>query len=179
VNDGHKVMLRLVGILAAVALLLAVRAHTAIREHRPPRELFCARTVCWPAWRWAQRSAAQHRYRLKAEHAVHTLQARVAVLAARLQRARSRTLQSAGGDATHTTDTGWDRVAECESGGDWHINTGNGFYGGLQFTIQTWLAAGGGRYASRADLATREQQIAVASRLSLSNWPVCGARFYG
>ncbi len=72
---------------------------------------------------------------------------------------------------------GWDRVASCESGGNWSTNTGNGFYGGLQFTSSTWLANGGGRYASRADLATREQQIAVASSLSLSNWPVCGARY--
>src|SRR5262245_33604910 len=75
----------------------------------------------------------------------------------------------------HTS--GWDRVAACESGGNWSINTGNGFYGGLQFTVSTWNAAGGGRYAPRADMATREQQIAVASGLSLSNWPVCGARY--
>jgi hypothetical protein len=73
--------------------------------------------------------------------------------------------------------SGWDRVAECESGGNWATNTGNGYYGGLQFTVSTWLAAGGGRYASRADFATREQQIAIASTLSLSNWPVCGARY--
>src|SRR5262245_42776757 len=73
--------------------------------------------------------------------------------------------------------TPWDRVAQCESGGDWHINTGNGFYGGLQFTYGTWLAAGGGRFAPRADLASREQQIAVASTLALSNWPVCGSMY--
>lgn len=73
----------------------------------------------------------------------------------------------------------WDAVASCESGGDWSINTGNGFYGGLQFDSSTWLAYGGGAYASRADLATREQQIAVATRLynarGSSPWPVCGA----
>ncbi len=72
---------------------------------------------------------------------------------------------------------GWDRVAACESGGNWATNTGNGFYGGLQFTSSTWLGNGGGRYASRADLATREQQIAIASGLALSNWPVCGSRY--
>jgi Transglycosylase-like domain len=71
----------------------------------------------------------------------------------------------------------WDRVASCESGGNWSINTGNGFYGGLQFTYGTWLAAGGGRFAARADYATREQQIIIASTLSLSNWPVCGAYY--
>ena len=67
----------------------------------------------------------------------------------------------------------WDAIADCESGGNWSINTGNGYYGGLQFLTSTWLSAGGGQYASRADLATREQQIAVASTLSLSNWPHC------
>ncbi|MET0920094.1 MAG: transglycosylase family protein, partial [Acidimicrobiia bacterium] len=70
--------------------------------------------------------------------------------------------------------TMWDRIAQCESGGDWSINTGNGYYGGLQFSHATWLSAGGGQYAERADLATREQQIAIASALSLSNWPHCG-----
>lgn len=70
----------------------------------------------------------------------------------------------------------WDRIAACESGGNWAINTGNGYYGGLQFTQQTWAGAGGTQYAPRADLATREQQIAVASNLALRNWPVCGAR---
>jgi uncharacterized protein YabE (DUF348 family) len=73
----------------------------------------------------------------------------------------------------------WDAVAACESGGNWHINTGNGFYGGLQFDYGTWLSNGGGSYAPRADLASREQQIAVASRLyaarGSSPWPVCGA----
>lgn len=70
----------------------------------------------------------------------------------------------------------WDAIAQCESGGNWHINTGNGYYGGLQFTTQTWLGAGGGKYAPRADLASRSEQIAIASKLSLSNWPVCGSR---
>lgn len=73
----------------------------------------------------------------------------------------------------------WDAVAACESGGNWSINTGNGFYGGLQFDYGTWLSNGGGAYAPRADLATREQQIAVATTLyharGSSPWPVCGA----
>jgi resuscitation-promoting factor RpfB len=73
----------------------------------------------------------------------------------------------------------WDAVAACESGGNWAINTGNGFYGGLQFDSGTWLSNGGGAYAPRADLASREQQIAVATRLynarGSSPWPVCGA----
>jgi LysM repeat protein len=72
-------------------------------------------------------------------------------------------------------NTAWDAIAKCESGGNWAINTGNGFYGGLQFTQSTWAGAGGLQYAPRADLATRDQQIAIASKLALSNWPVCGA----
>ncbi|MFE7527631.1 transglycosylase family protein [Kitasatospora sp. NPDC057542] len=74
----------------------------------------------------------------------------------------------------------WDRVAACESNGNWRVNSGNGYYGGLQFDQSTWRANGGLAYAPRADLATREQQIAVAQHLAerrgLSPWPVCGAR---
>ena len=73
----------------------------------------------------------------------------------------------------------WSAVAACESGGNWSTSTGNGFYGGLQFTEGTWLANGGGQYASSADLATPAQQIAVAERVLASQgigaWPVCGA----
>jgi hypothetical protein len=89
----------------------------------------------------------------------------------------------AGGMATASSaqaSSVWDRVAACESGGNWHINTGNGFYGGLQFTRSTWSGFGGGRYASRADLATRTEQIAVAQRVLATQgpgaWPTCGAR---
>ncbi|HBY21733.1 MAG TPA: resuscitation-promoting factor [Propionibacteriaceae bacterium] len=59
----------------------------------------------------------------------------------------------------------WDRIAKCESSGNWHINTGNGYYGGLQFAQGTWVANGGTDFAARADLASREQQITVANRL--------------
>ena len=63
----------------------------------------------------------------------------------------------------------WDQIAQCESTGNWHINTGNGYYGGLQFLTSTWLGYGGGDFASRADLASREQQITVANRLYADN----------
>ena len=59
----------------------------------------------------------------------------------------------------------WDRIAQCESGGNWHINTGNGYYGGLQFNMQAWTDVAGQDYAPRADLASREEQITVANRL--------------
>ncbi|MFI2426692.1 transglycosylase family protein [Streptomyces sp. NPDC018955] len=62
--------------------------------------------------------------------------------------------------------TDWDAIAACESSGDWQANTGNGHYGGLQFAQSSWVAAGGLQYAPRADLATREEQIAVARRLA-------------
>ncbi|MEU6851308.1 transglycosylase family protein [Actinacidiphila alni] len=65
----------------------------------------------------------------------------------------------------------WDAVAQCESGGDWSINTGNGYYGGLQFSQSSWDAAGGDQYASRADLATKGQQIATAERLLAMQGP--------
>jgi len=58
----------------------------------------------------------------------------------------------------------WDRIAQCESGGNWHINTGNGYYGGLQFATASWLANGGDDFASRADLASRAEQITIANR---------------
>ncbi|MCZ9346050.1 transglycosylase family protein [Streptomyces sp. TRM76130] len=62
--------------------------------------------------------------------------------------------------------TDWDAIAACESSGDWKANTGNGHYGGLQFKQSSWVAAGGLKYAPRADLAGRSEQIAVAERLA-------------
>lgn len=73
----------------------------------------------------------------------------------------------------------WDSLAQCESGGNWAIDTGNGFSGGLQFTDSTWAAFGGTEYAPRASQATREQQIAVAEKVQASQgwgaWPACTA----
>jgi uncharacterized protein YabE (DUF348 family) len=74
----------------------------------------------------------------------------------------------------------WDAIAGCEAGGNWGINTGNGYYGGVQFDEGTWAANGGLRYAARADLATREEQIAIAevtrARQGWGAWPVCSGR---
>ncbi|MEV6567340.1 transglycosylase family protein [Streptomyces kronopolitis] len=75
----------------------------------------------------------------------------------------------------------WGCLAECESSGDWHINTGNTFYGGLQFWQPTWEAFGGLEFASRADLATRDEQIEIAKRVQAAQgwgaWPVCARRY--
>jgi hypothetical protein len=79
--------------------------------------------------------------------------------------------------ATAATSAQWDRVANCESGDNWHTNTGNGYYGGLQFADHTWDSFDTDDYASRADLASRKQQIDVANRVLNSQgwgaWPVC------
>ncbi|MFC3587066.1 transglycosylase family protein [Streptantibioticus rubrisoli] len=84
------------------------------------------------------------------------------------------------GTSDAASGTTWDRVAGCESGGDWSINTGNGNYGGLQFTQQTWAAFGGTAYAPRADLASRAEQITVAEAVLAQQgpgaWPVCSVR---
>ncbi|GHG09656.1 transglycosylase family protein [Streptomyces hydrogenans] len=89
------------------------------------------------------------------------------------------------GSASAATATEWDTVAQCESSGNWSINTGNGFYGGLQFTQSTWEAYGGLEFADRADHATKTQQITVAERVLWKGhngtapqgkgaWPTCG-----
>ena len=84
------------------------------------------------------------------------------------------------GSASAAPDSTWDSVAQCESSGNWAINTGNGYYGGLQFTESTWNAYGGQQYASRADLATREEQIAVAEQtLGGQGWGAWACAYAG
>jgi len=82
--------------------------------------------------------------------------------------------------ASAAPDSDWDRLAQCEAGGNWHINTGNGYYGGLQFNAGTWRAYGGNEFAPLPHQATREQQIAVAERTLAGQgwgaWPACSAR---
>ncbi len=82
------------------------------------------------------------------------------------------------GQAGAATDGEWDQVARCESGGNWAINTGNGYQGGVQFSPSTWSSHGGGEYAPAAHMATKDEQIAVAERVLASQgrgaWPVCG-----
>jgi hypothetical protein len=89
-------------------------------------------------------------------------------------------LLGTAGPADAATPVNWDAIAQCESGGNWHINTGNGYYGGLQFNQGTWAGNGGRAFAARADLASRAQQITIAEHLyarrGLSPWPVCGKK---
>ncbi|MEW2592989.1 transglycosylase family protein [Micromonospora aurantiaca] len=85
-----------------------------------------------------------------------------------------------GPAAPASAGVNWDAVARCESGGNWKINTGNGYYGGLQFSRATWNGYGGQKYAARADLASRSEQIAVAEKVlrgqGIGAWPVCGKK---
>ena len=89
-------------------------------------------------------------------------------------------LATATASPSAAATSAWDRLASCESGGNWGINTGNGYYGGLQFADGTWDGNGGERYASRADLATRAEQIVIAARVldgrGWSPWPACSSR---
>ncbi|SDO24802.1 LysM domain-containing protein [Nakamurella panacisegetis] len=84
------------------------------------------------------------------------------------------------GTASAAPDSTWDAIAQCESTGNWAINTGNGYYGGLQFSQSTWEAEGGTAYAARADLASKSEQIAIAEKTAASQgwgaWPVCSVQ---
>ena len=83
-------------------------------------------------------------------------------------------------NASAAPDSDWDRLAQCEAGGNWQINTGNGYHGGLQFSPSTWRAYGGGQFAPFAFQATREQQIAIAEKVLAGQgwgaWPYCSSR---
>jgi LysM repeat protein len=155
----------------------------------------------WPAVWWANRHqvrnpnviAAGQRLRLPASAQVPAWMARAAqaaipasapapvpVAAASVPQAAAPAAVSVSTAAPASSGgANWSAIAACESGGNWSANTGNGFYGGLQFTEQTWLGYGGGQYAASANQATAAQQIAVAQRVlggqGIGAWPVCGA----
>jgi nucleoid-associated protein YgaU len=84
---------------------------------------------------------------------------------------------ASGGTADAATPDQWDKLAKCESGGNWGTNTGNGYYGGLQFSASTWRAYGGGAFAATANKASRDEQIQVAQRVAAAQgwgaWPSC------
>lgn len=117
----------------------------------------------------SSKSKYQHRRPSKA--------ARVAVFAGVMGAAVAVPLMGAS-SASAASASEWDRVAQCESGGNWSINTGNGFKGGLQFLDSTWAAYGGTAYAASADQASKAQQIAVADKVLAGQgkgaWPNCG-----
>jgi resuscitation-promoting factor RpfA len=106
--------------------------------------------------------------------------ARRAAVAAATAVAVAAPVSSSVMSADAATTRTWNRLAACESGGNWHINTGNGYYGGLQFSYGTWRAYGGGKFASRADLASKSEQIIIAERVLRGQgwgaWPACSSR---
>ncbi|TNM69063.1 LysM peptidoglycan-binding domain-containing protein [Streptomyces sp. NP160] len=111
---------------------------------------------------------------------VRSSRRRLLALAAAASLAAAPLVALSGTAAQAASASTWDRLAVCESTSDWSINSGNGYYGGLQFSSSTWREFGGGQYASRADLASREQQIAVAERVlavqGWGAWPACSAK---
>ena len=152
----------------------------------------------WPAVWWANRRQVRNpdvitvgqRLSLPASGHVTAQMAKAALAAASASAPAAATSASSQQSATAasaqptaapaaSSGANWAAIAACESGGNWSTDTGNGFYGGLQFTQQTWLAYGGGQYASSANLASESQQIAVAQRVEagqgIGAWPVCGA----
>ncbi|MFF5976550.1 transglycosylase family protein [Streptomyces sp. NPDC012769] len=116
----------------------------------------------------------KHRRSSKATRAIALAGAAGVAVAAPLMGATS---------ASAATASEWDAVAQCESGGNWSINTGNGYYGGLQFSASTWAAYGGTAYASTADQASKSQQIAIAEKVLAGQgkgaWPSCGVGLSG
>ncbi|MFF6995569.1 transglycosylase family protein [Streptomyces sp. NPDC008313] len=118
----------------------------------------------------------------KGKHRRPSKATRIAALAGVTGAAIAAPLMAAGSASAATTSE-WDTVAQCESGGNWSINTGNGYYGGLQFSASTWAAYGGTAYASTADKASKAQQISVAEKVLAAQgkgaWPTCGVGLSG
>jgi len=151
----------------------------------------------WPAVWWANRHklsnpsliTAGQKLRLPASGTVKPSVAQAALAAAQGPPAVSTPVSTAAAPPAATAapvsapassgGVNWNAIAACESGGNWSANTGNGFYGGLQFTQSTWQAYGGGQYAASASQASASQQMAVANRVlagqGIGAWPVCGA----
>jgi resuscitation-promoting factor RpfA len=121
----------------------------------------------------SNRYVGSHRLEVEPSTAIATL-----VKAGTVVAATAAVSLAAIGTADAAPAHNWDGVAKCESGGNWHINTGNGFYGGVQFSGSTWRAYGGGKYASRADRASKSEQIKIAEKVLKGQgrgaWPVCG-----
>jgi LysM repeat protein len=191
-------------LIAAAVTLNPTAAHHSLASYtvRPGDTLssIAARSygsaADWPALWWANRRpvpdpgmiTAGQRLVLPSSHQVPRWLARAALAATGSTRPASAATsgpapaapaQASSQVPASSSGANWSAIAACESGGNWSASTGNGFYGGLQFTEQTWLAYGGGQYAPSANLASPAQQIAVAQRVlagqGIGAWPVCGA----
>ncbi|HEY6279338.1 MAG TPA: transglycosylase family protein [Streptosporangiaceae bacterium] len=194
--------------LAKAVMVVTISLHPAAGHHsassyqvRPGDTLSqiaaheYGRAADWPAIWWANRRQVPNpgvisvgqRLRLPGKPRVRAWLARAAQATAATAAVSPATGSQASGPAPVTAagpvpaqsgGVNWSAIAACESGGNWGTSTGNGFYGGLQFTQQTWLGYGGGQYAPSANLASPAQQIAVAQRVvagqGIGAWPVCG-----
>lgn len=131
-------------------------------------------------WRGNYMSECADTTRENAPKTQHKGQARTTAVLAGAALLAPLGLLAASGNAAAADSGVWDRIAQCESGGNWHINTGNSYYGGLQFSAGTWRAYGGSAYAATADQASRSAQIAVATKVQHAQgwgaWPVCSVR---
>ena len=185
-GDGRSDLVDRIGVVQrqaadTAALAQATLAQAASLQEQAATALAAADEIeTWARQRvvavQAQQSALQTRLD-EARSTVVALQAAARQAAPRPAAPTAATGGSwSGGPAQVTHD--WAAVARCESGGNWSIDTGNGYYGGLQFSQSTWDASGGGAYAPRADLATQSQQIAIAEKVLAVQgpgaWPVCG-----
>jgi hypothetical protein len=185
-GDGRSDLVNRIGVVQREAAEAAALAQTTLAQAASLQEQAAAALVAadeieaWARQRvvavQAQQSALQTRLD-EARSTVVALQAAARQAAPRPAAPTAATGgSSSGGPAQGTHD--WAAVARCESGGNWSIDTGNGYYGGLQFSQSTWDAFGGGAYAPRADLATQSQQIAIAEKVLAVQgpgaWPVCG-----
>jgi resuscitation-promoting factor RpfA len=134
----------------------------------------------WRNAAMSQTGRGRHRARRRGRHGAPTNHVRNTVVAtAGVAAAGTLAVAAAVPAQADTGGVNWDAVAACESGGNWAINTGNGFFGGLQFTLATWRANGG---VGMPQNASRETQIAVANQVlqtqGIGAWPVCGKRAY-
>jgi nucleoid-associated protein YgaU len=114
------------------------------------------------------------------KHAPRRKTGRMVLGLAALGTASTVALMAPASAAQAKSSVNWDAIAQCESSGNWSINTGNGYYGGLQFSRSTWKAYGGTKYASTANKASRSEQIAIAEKVldgqGIGAWPVCGRK---
>ena len=171
-------------VAAAAAAAAELEATLVTIGSMPPQEQF---DLAWYAMDDLQRyvagsylaevEAAEQR---AAEEARQAEEARRAEQARQQAARQSSSRQSSAAAPSVSGGSVWDTIAQCESSGNWSMNSGNGFYGGLQFTLQSWQYVGGTQYAAMPHQASRAQQIAAAERLLAQQgwgaWPACSAR---
>lgn len=179
----HKVCLLLAAVAVGTNISLAVQlndSNEARDNYKRSAESMRDEALSQHLLYEQQRDLVEKADREKADLTERLAQAAEQARAARVRASRSRRLPSPVDVSGSHSTTVWDRLAECEAGGNWHINTGNGYYGGVQMDMSFWRNYGGPAFASRPDLASREQQIVVAERglkaQGWGAWPACSRK---